>query len=804
MLPYMCIIRRLISATGATAMAVATLLSASDLKAATREQHPVSGRVVDTTGAAVEFANVVLMRDSVQVRGLATDAGGWFRTTAAAGEYTITAQYLGYETAVMHVSIPQMSDCGDIVLQQQTMEMQAVVVTAPVVRREADRYIVDVGSAAAAIGRDGTELLKLAPGVWITGEEIQLNGNKNPKIFVNGIEQNFDTQQMMTYLRSLRAEDIQKIEVIPQSGADFDADSSSGVILITLKRQRENGMAGTLSLATMFGKRGQNYMPNLSLRYHRKRLDFYVTGWGWFADTKEETVETTTHANSDNRLESNSMINSKNYDGGGTTGVIYEISDKHSVGAAFEYLYIDEPASGIFRSDLSQSDGSTFSDSRYTSWEQRSNYLARLNYIYKIDSTGSTLKVLADYNHRNELSKNSNDQSLTTPSGHRDSLSNNRTGSNYDIVVMTVALEKRLSPTLTLQAGAKYTYNHMYHDARYDYRLGDQWLHNDKLSIRTGYNENIAALYAAVTAKHGKWGVTAGVRGEYTRTHEIGNRLDKRYFSLFPNVNISYQPADNHMLALQYSRTIARPRFWDLSPYRMQISDYLYVTGNPDLAPSYTNKTTLTYVFRQKYSLSASANIVRGHITQVIRQDPENPNIIIQTNDNCGKSDTYALNLNLPLTLAQWLTLNVDAVYGLTGNAVDRRQRNIWHHVVGTKAIMTVTLPREFMVDVSHSFRNRVYLADNTTSLNSNHNLSCSLKKQLFNKNMTLSASADNILGYSKIADARFGNMRRQVKMSHMWSSVRFVVRASWNFQSGKTFRQRAVETGAAEENSRM
>lgn len=116
---------------------------------------PSKGRVVDERGGAVEYATVVLLRDSAQVTGTATDAEGRFTLKAPAGDYTLRIQYLGYDPLTRQVHVAAESDLGDFVLRSSATQIEGVVVKARIVRREADRFVVDVANAPAAAGRDG-------------------------------------------------------------------------------------------------------------------------------------------------------------------------------------------------------------------------------------------------------------------------------------------------------------------------------------------------------------------------------------------------------------------------------------------------------------------------------------------------------------------------------------------------------------------------------------------------------------------------------------------------------------------------
>ena len=116
------------------------------------------------------------------------------------------------------ISVEQSLDLGDITLMADATQIDEVVVTAQLIRREADRFVVDVANSPIAIGKDGEELLKSAPGVWINDDKVSINGASGSKIYLNDREVRLDDAQLMAYLRSLRAEDIQRIEVVPQVG----------------------------------------------------------------------------------------------------------------------------------------------------------------------------------------------------------------------------------------------------------------------------------------------------------------------------------------------------------------------------------------------------------------------------------------------------------------------------------------------------------------------------------------------------------------------------------------------------------
>ena len=78
--------------------------------------------------------------------------------------------------------------------------------------------LVMIGNGMAGV-RTLEELLKLAPGVWADDNgSISINGKSGAKVLINEREVRMTNEQLMSYLRSLPAENLQRIEIIPQSG----------------------------------------------------------------------------------------------------------------------------------------------------------------------------------------------------------------------------------------------------------------------------------------------------------------------------------------------------------------------------------------------------------------------------------------------------------------------------------------------------------------------------------------------------------------------------------------------------------
>lgn len=448
------------------------LLAMAAANATAARMYPAGGRVVDEQGQAVEYATVVLLRGGEQVAGMATDDAGRFELKVPTGEYTLSIQYLGFDPVLRQVRVEADNDLGDIVLKSSSTQIEGVVVKAQLIRREADRFIVDVANAPAAIGKDGIELLERAPGVWVDDEKISINGKSGSKVYVNDRELRMEPAQLLTYLRSLRADDIQKIEVVPTTGADYDADASGGIIRITLRKRRENGVEGSLSADSRLGRWVRSVNPRARVSYHSGRLDLYGLAWFNLETDEFESDENTRYTSGSNSLEAHSEKFERDRNFGASFGSVYEINSRQSVGAEFEYWRNREKGPNDSYTDFTAAEGVTRTDSRYDNFTARNNYSLTFNYIRKIDSLGSTLKVLADYNRRTTDAENDNFSrtAAPAPAPAADSTYRDNSVSVYNVTTVTLAFDKKFSPRWSLRAGAKYTYNDMHNDALYEYR----------------------------------------------------------------------------------------------------------------------------------------------------------------------------------------------------------------------------------------------------------------------------------------------------------------------------------------------
>lgn len=811
--------------------------------AARMTQNPVvSGRVTDENGAPVEYATVVILSaaDRQQVTGATSGSDGGFKLTVPKGSYVMEVYYLGYENYERPLELASDTSLEDIGLLPSVSQMEAVTVTARLITREADRFVVNVANNPVAIGKDAYEMLKTSPGVWISKDQgITINGKSGTRVIVNDRLLRMDDEQLEAYLRSINAEDLVKIEVIPDAGAEYDADSRGGIVKITLAKQRNDGIQGSAGIAAGYGYYGDwDLSPTFNINYQTGKLNLYANAGATFGYNYTRAWEETQYRGpsdiAGSVVKSDAVMDGEGTNYNARIGALYDINPKQNVGAEFGFFrngglaVTDATASLTYNPLLGFPIDSLVTASYYESDRSSTILSGTVNYVLKLDEKGSTFKLIGDYNQSMAASPNTyRDASRPYLAGSvvppvKDSLYSSDSDTDYKIASLNANFDYVINPTTVLKFGGKYTYNNMYSKMVYglfDFD-NDKW---DDLADRatgTDYVEHVGALYAIGNARFGKLGLALGLRGEftairprYTGAAEDGSGIgeagkDKNYFDLFPNANISYALNDtfSNMFVLSYSRKISRPGFWALTPFRSMLSAYSSIVGNPDLRPTYANDISLTGVFGYKYTLTVGVQMMTDQVMQKVIPDEGSgeSSALSYKFMNIPRSAQYYVAINAPINITDWWTVNANLVGG------DLRQRleedgDVNHRLFAfTRVSTNFSLPKGFDIELTHWYQSKVINA-NLDAFPS-QNLNAAVKKRFAKNRFTASLGVDNIITRSMRVDSYGPEFYKQANIINNNNSGYMTVRFSlrYNFQSGTSFKAKQVEKGSAEDAKRL
>ncbi|MBP3330988.1 MAG: TonB-dependent receptor [Tidjanibacter sp.] len=777
----------------------------------------LSGTVRSDKGDKVAYATIILMKqDSVQVAGTVSDEEGRWAIPAPEGDYLLKVTCMGYEGTEREVVLRGTTEVDDIVLTESATAIEGVVVRTKLITREADRFVVNVSGSNTAIGKDTYEMIGISPGVRADEDGIKINGRSGARVMIGERLLNMSGDELISYLRSIPAENVQKIEVIPMAGADYDADSSGGIIKITLKRQRNDGVDGTLSLAGYMPVESKYdywfWQPSFRVNYQKDRLNLYTSGSYSKYDGTIDVFDRIERFDENNEListvNSASRMREVNEPYRLSLGAVYDLNSRHSVGGEVNFYTKDDMSRTIADSRQQfptlATNNTVDNKSDYENYGNGGSLSATLNYIAKLDTLGSTFKLIADYSHSDSDSHylESNEATVGTlapVTEYRRLLGD----SEFNIYALTANVEKKLSPRSSVRYGGKISYNTVFD--RMDYynsTVGEpyDWVFDDNMTNPpTDYNESVGALYFIYNNSWKRLSLSAGLRGEYTWLENKNGGVKQNYFDLFPNATLSYALNDrsSNMLIAQYSRNIYRPSFSVLNNYQVRISEYTTVIGNPNLTPQYSSNLSLTYVLNYKYTFSLVGQFVRDVIQQQMFTQPDS-DVIYYQHVNSAEQNSYGVSMSLPFEVTKWFSFN----YDLQMLQMDTKSEFANSSCLYTSmdANMNFTLPRNFFFEVNGWWMSKVEIG--TLMQLPMGDFDVAIKKRLKNNKMTLSLGVDNLLNNP----GRIRSQGEGFKESlHQMNQPR-IVRASvnYNFNAGKKFTRRTVETGAAEEKSRM
>jgi hypothetical protein len=191
---------------------------------------------------------------------------------------------------------------------------------------------------------------------------------------------------------------------------------------------------------------------------------------------------------------------------------------------------------------------------------------------------------------------------------------------------------------------------------------------NNSLSDDFNYKENIYAEYINFEKEWEKWSITAGLRGEYTDLDAISLSLgevnNQQYFDFFPSASFHYTINENNGIGLSYSRSVQRPRYQSLNPFKYYITERNFNGGNPKLVPAIEDKITLTFDHKSKLFFEIYYQNIENSLDILILQNNTN-STLSGIDANMIKSYQYAFDITYfnSLNAWWWLHFNTSSFY---------------------------------------------------------------------------------------------------------------------------------------------
>ena len=752
----------------------------------------VKGVVRDNFRQPIEFVNVsAFIGDSI-VAGCITDSIGNFSLTLPAMANLLHVSFVGYKPKDVPISSPNI---GEIILTPTTTILREVTVTAPIIRREADRIVLNVAANPLSANKDAQELLKTAPGVWATDDRLSIYGQGGTAVYIDDRKVNMSGNQLVTYLKSIQSASIATIEIIPKAGAEYSADSSGGVIRINLKRNRVDGLDGSTGLTVTAGEYKQwiNPFVNLSLHSGRWTVNFNGNVNGTPSERYTSHEETTNSAESQ-KMTGVAHRKDKAIQGNMSLGIFYEPTDRDQIGLQFDYNPNKSSNQSTSETYMSSPDLNGSTAGSYNTQDRFHNFNVAFNWSHSTDNKGSVLKLISNYNYQS--SSVAEDNVMRWSYLPNDSVYRSDSRNRYNVFVTDLSFRKVFNPSWNLNVGAKYTFNDVSNNSFHKFSKDGTWLINPRFDYDTSYGENIAAVYATANGRAGRWKFKAGIRGEYSGTNGGVANYDR--FDLFPNANVSYSLTEkgDYTVAMGYYRNIRRPSFQSLNPVVRQVSNYTYTVGNTNLTPSFTDAVSLDFVLAGRFTIAAGYSVTDNPIRQMFTSNPDYPERLYLTWDNEGKDRNFFIHGDGFINITKWWNLYSSLTYMITSQKLSAKDFFDTFGYLQLVGSTTFLLLKGFNLTMSCFYNSKMKIGNITVF--PILNLNPTLQKQ-FGKHWSVSVGIENMLQRkSKIKTESSGYNR--FTSSKTFMTVKIGV--TYKFNSGKGFRAPRIEKNT--DNSRF
>jgi outer membrane receptor protein involved in Fe transport len=673
------------------------LVAATSVMAQRSPGVTLSGRVHDaSSNTPLAYLTVQLrqQKDSAFVAGRLTDSTGAFIfSSLATGAYLLDVRRLGYAPQIRTVYVGELSpfqNVGVIRLEPVAPALDRVTVTATrdEVAATMDRKSYTVADNLAQSGGSVLQAMSSLPGVVISQDgKLQLRGSDKVAVLIDGKQTALTGVASQAGLDNLPASAIERIEIITNPGAKFDANASAGVINLVLKRTSQDGLTGKVGMTGGAGAlwsrrenlpgvqaqslRTPKFNPTAAINYRKGVTNAFARADWLYAPTLNKNEFATRSYADGTRIEQQVLRNRRTDYATLNAGVDHALNARSTLAV-----------SGLFNREkiLDHGDNPYFSGStsnRVRLWqflEDEVKYTAfgSAALTNRFAQPGHVLTVTGNYSFHREDEKYFFTNTLPSFTG-QDAFKLLSDEHIWDLNVDYV----RPLPQGRLEAGLKARYRSIPVDM--------QFFPGPRSPIDSGaggwatYREKIPAAYVTYVYEGRAMELESGLRVETVHlnydvnpTHNTYTSNGYRYSQPFPSARVGWKLSEHQKLSLFYNRRVDRPNEVDIRIFPKYDEPELIKVGNPELRPQFTTSFDLGYrTSWDKGSVYVAAyhRAVDATITRIATQAPGST-LLYNVFQNAGRSWTSGSELVWQQTLTRAVSLSTNAsVYRTTVGA---------------------------------------------------------------------------------------------------------------------------------------
>ena len=786
------------------------------------QKADIIGKIVEPSDLPVVFANVALYdtsgKDLVKVE--VSDDNGFFKLTGIPlGTYQLKISYVGFSDIkrVFQVDNAGELSLGTLTMDSGSIELAETVITAQRVMVEVkpDRTVFNVNGTINAVGSDGLELLRKAPGVSVdNNDNISVLGRVGVLVYVDGKRLPLAGDDLSNYLKNLTAEQIDKIDIISNPGAKYEAEGNAGIIDIRLKRAENIGANGSMSGSYSLGRHGRG---NLNANGNYRNNNFNLFGSAGYFKGKNYNEMDFFNLQNDLTLDETNRSTSS-WDGYQVRGGLDFFLNKHNtIGVLGSYRSMDEQGLGVNRIEIARQANSIVDSILVAGTESMTNrnqYTFNVNYGYQKE--GTSLNIDADYGNyqRGRLISQPNQY---FSSGETELLTEiiNAFDTPSEIEISSIKVDFQTNG-LGGVIGAGSKLSNVLSDNTFLFQdvINGSTIRNDQKSNIFLYDENVYAGYLTYSRSlSDQFDLSLGLRAEQTDATGDLQTFDEslseppvilNFLNWFPNAGLTWKISPTNTLNISYGRRINRPDYNVLNPFNFQLSEISFQKGNPFLRPEIVNNMELGYTLNYRYNFKLAYSKTTDQITRLIAPDTEDSRANFITWANLSEQVVWGFSASIPLDISdKW-----NVYTNLRASHIDNQADYGDGAIVDVQAFSytiyqqhTITLPGGFKGEISGYF-DGPGVWGGVFEYETSYSLNLGLQKKFMNNQLNVRLSVNDIFyqsGWSgtSVFDGLVSTGRGN------WDSRRGAINLSYNFGNQKV-KSRNRKTGIEDEANRV
>jgi ferric enterobactin receptor len=613
----------------------------------------LSGQIIEANSTIpVPFSSIrIQTANPVKlISGAIANEKGEFSIEVTQGIYDIIIESVGFEVQTLkQVQISKTTALGQIQVKASTQTLAEVTVKGQKSSMELalDKRVFNVGTDAANKGATASEILGNLPSVQVNGEGgVSLRGSENVRILIDGKPSTLVGINGSSGLQSLQGNLIDKVEIITNPSARYEAEGMAGIINIVLKKNQNQGFNGAIETTLGYP---ENFGGTAIINYRKNKLNFFLNYGLFYRRTpgRGNLYQEVYTGEQTNYLQQTSQNNVTGLVNNIRGGADYFFNDKTILTGSYifrsthvrritDFYYLD------YRKSLNSLYSNTYRQQDEKETEPNAEYALtfKKSFAKKGKEFSADLRYLDYWEQSDQIYTQTSQFGDGTPYP-ANSLVQKALNDEYEHQwILQADYTNPLGKDGKLETGLRTSFR----DMTNDYTVTQQQA-NGNFTVIPGlqnlfvYNENISAAYLILGNKKNKISYQLGLRGELTdiqtELKQTQEKNPRNYANLFPSAHFTYTVNTNSSFQLGYSRRVRRPTYNELSPFVTFSDNRNYFSGNPNLNPEFTNSFDLGHL---KYfdAGSLSSSIYYRYTTGKIDQ--------IRTVDAQGYSKSLPLN----------------------------------------------------------------------------------------------------------------------------------------------------------------